>query len=262
MQVNKFYQFNVTATNEVGSGDPTDPPLPVQNIGPLTPSLGTPVPTPDGYRVQILNYNGQYQWSGTATQNGQVTVDDNDGYATITGVAPNTNSVATITASRFAYTDQSSTTNGTSLLAKLDPNLINVTRTATGYTADIQNYDPLYNWEASVLPGTGSALIAHVGNIYQLQVTVPGANTPATATVATTRTGYAPGSATLTGVVADDSPHPEFGEESPDGYRVHCEDHELRSVLHLERRSAWRCARRLQGNNRGRPRGHGHRSPT
>ena len=72
----------------------------------LTPSLGTPVPTPDGYRVQILNYNGQYQWSGTATQNGQVTVDDNDGYATITGVAPNTNSVATITASRFAYTDR------------------------------------------------------------------------------------------------------------------------------------------------------------
>ena len=86
-----------------------------------------------------------------------------------------------------------------------------MTRTATGYTADIQNYDPLYNWEASVLPGTGSALIAHVGNIYQLQVTVPGAN-PATATVATTRTGYAPGSATLTRVVADDSPHPGVRE--------------------------------------------------
>ena len=127
-------------------------------------------------------------------------------------VAPNTNSVATITASRFAYTDQSSTTNGTSLLARLDPNLINVTRTATGYTADIQNYDPLYNWEASVLPGTGSALIAHVGNIYQLQVTVPGANTPATATVATTRTGYAPGSATLTESSLMTARTPEFGE--------------------------------------------------
>ena len=146
---------------------PTDPPLPVQNIGPLTPRLGTPVPTPDGYRVQILNYNGQYQWSGTATQNGTVTVDDNDGYATITGVAPNTNSVATITASRFAYTDQSANTNATSLLAKLVPNFVNVTRTATGYTADIENYDPLYDWEPSITAGTGSAVIAHVGNVYQ-----------------------------------------------------------------------------------------------
>jgi surface protein len=194
-----FYQFTVTAVNSTGDSEPSDPPLPVQNIGPLTPTLGTPTPTPDGFTVPITNYDGQYQWSGTATANGTVTVADGTGIATISGVAPNTASVATITASRFAYTDQSSTVSSTSLMAALVPSLGTPVRTPDGFTAVINNYNGVdYAWAATALPGPGTASIEADGPGHRLVVTGLDPNVEATVTVSTTRTGYAPGSTQIT----------------------------------------------------------------
>lgn len=221
MTVNKFYQFTVTAVNSTGDSEPSDPPLPVQNIGPLTPTLGAPTATPDGFTVPVTNYNGQYQWSGTATQGGSVTVDDATHIATITGVAPNTTSVATITASRFAYTDQSSTVSGTSLMAALNPALSTPVRTPDGFTAKITNYNGTdYAWAATALPGPGTASIVQVGSEHHLVVTGLAPNVPATVTVSTTRSGYAPGSTQVTDSSLRSALTPTFGttEQTPDGF--------------------------------------------
>ena len=221
MTVNKFYQFTVTAVNSTGDSEPSDPPLPVQNIGPLTPTLGSPTPTPDGFTVPITNYNGQYQWSGTATQNGTVTVDDATGVATISGVAPDTTSVATITASRFAYTDQSSTVSGTSLKAALNPAFEIPVRTPNGFTAKITNYDGVnYVWSATALPGPGTAAIIEVSGEHFLRVTDLLPNVEAKVTVSTTRSGYAPGSTEVVDSSLRSALTPAFGpaEATPDGF--------------------------------------------
>ncbi|MFA7265712.1 MAG: BspA family leucine-rich repeat surface protein [Candidatus Nanopelagicales bacterium] len=212
MTVNVFYQFTVTAVNSTGDSEPSDPPLPTQNIGPLTPALGTPTPTPDGFTVPITNYNGQYQWSGTATQNGSVTVADGTGIATIRGVAPDTTSIATITASRFAYTDQSSTVSGTSLKAALNPAFETPVRTPDGFTAKITNYDGVnYGWAATALPGPGTATIVEVSGEHFLRVTDLLPNVEATVTVSTTRDGYAPGSTEVVDSSLRSALTPTFG---------------------------------------------------
>ena len=72
----------------------------------LNPTFGTPTATADGFTVVITNYDATYTWAGTATASGTVVVTDNGdgtGLATITGVAANTSSTATITTARTGY---------------------------------------------------------------------------------------------------------------------------------------------------------------
>ena len=137
-----FHQFTVTAGNAVGDSDPTDaiPPKRLLEVG-ATPVLATPTPTADGFTVVIENYDNQYKWSGTATQGGVVAIDQESGIATVTGVPVNTTAQATITATKFGYTERSATTSAKSLQAKLDPVLELIDRTATGFRVRITNYD-------------------------------------------------------------------------------------------------------------------------
>ena len=80
----------------------------------LTPTLGTPTPTADGFTVSITNFSANYTWAGTATASGIVTV-DSSGLVTVTGVAAGTSSTATITTTRTNYTAGSATVSGISI---------------------------------------------------------------------------------------------------------------------------------------------------
>jgi hypothetical protein len=78
-----------------------------------TPTFGTPTATADGFTVQISNYDSNFIYGGTATAGGTVTI-SNIGLVTVSGVAANTSSTATITTSRPGYADGSAQVTATS----------------------------------------------------------------------------------------------------------------------------------------------------
>ena len=82
----------------------------------LTPAFGTPIPTPDGFTVQISNYSDSYTWAGTVTASGTVVV-SGTGLVTVRGVGANTASTATITTTRIGYTAGTAGVSATSLPA-------------------------------------------------------------------------------------------------------------------------------------------------
>jgi hypothetical protein len=79
-----------------------------------TPTFGPPTATADGFTVQISNYNGAFTYGGTATAGGTVAI-SNTGLVTVSGVAPNTSSTATITTTRAGYANGSAQVTATSV---------------------------------------------------------------------------------------------------------------------------------------------------
>lgn len=100
----------------------------------LVPTFGTPVPTADGFRVQITNYSASYSWSGTATSSGVVTISDT-GTVTVTSVATATSSTLTITTTRSGYLDASGSVTQTSSKAAQAP--ITITSTSATYGSNL-----------------------------------------------------------------------------------------------------------------------------
>jgi hypothetical protein len=167
----------------------------------LTPELGTYTRTATGFTVAIINYNTAYTWAGTATNGGSVSFSgtNGNGLATITGVSPNTASVATITTTRIGYRDGSAVSVSTnSLGAALTPTVSSVTPTFGGFTFNVTNYNSAYTFSLSATSGTATAGTAS-GN--SLPITVSGLSSGASATVSisTTRSGYVVGSGSREG---------------------------------------------------------------
>jgi len=163
----------------------------------LTPALGTYTSTATGFTVAITNYNTAYTWEGTATKGGSVSFSgtNGNGLATITGVSPNTASVATITTTRTDYNSGSAATASTkSLNPALTPTFETYTRTADGFTVRILNYDTSYTWGGTATNG-GSVSFSGTTNKGLATITGLAANTASVATITTTRSTYATGSA-------------------------------------------------------------------
>ena len=159
----------------------------------LTPEFGTPTATADGYTVSITNYSGSYTWAGTATASGSVAI-DGSGLVTVTGVAPGTSSIATITTTRTGYTGGSATVSGTSITgAALTFSFNSTTATATGFTTQIVGYSASYTWTGTAT-ASGSVTISGTGLV---TVTGVGPGKSSTATITATRTGYTTGTATV-----------------------------------------------------------------
>ncbi len=89
----------------------------------LVPTFGTPTSEANGFTVQISNYNNFFTYGGTATASGSVAINTTTapGLVTVTGVAANTSSIATINTTRTGYVPGSSTTTATSLSAPPAP---------------------------------------------------------------------------------------------------------------------------------------------
>ena len=160
----------------------------------LTPTFGTTTATADGFTVPITNYDSSYTWAGTATASGTVVV-SSTGLVTVSGVAAETSSTATITTTKSNTVGGSATVTATSLLAALTPTFGATTSTANGFTVQISNYSPSYTWVGYIASASGTVAISSTGLVTVTNV-APG--TSSTATITTTRTGYASGSATVT----------------------------------------------------------------
>ena len=101
---------------------------------------------------------------------------------------------ATTTVPSATTTVPSATTTTTSVVgAALTPTFGSTTATTDGFTVVITNYDSSYTWAGTAT--TGSVAISGTGLI---TVTGVAAGTSSTATITTTRTGYAGGSNTVT----------------------------------------------------------------
>lgn len=180
---------------------------------PLNPSFADPDPTEDGYTVQITNYSAAFTWNGSATNTSTPVSISGTGLVTVAGVAPGTLSELTVTTTQEGWVDGSGSTSGTSITGAVrTPAFGSVTRTSDGFTVPITNYGTNgdgYTWTPTVDPNTGSASIDSATGLLTVSGFAEG--TDVTATVATSRTGYASGSAEVEGRSLDPQLTPTFG---------------------------------------------------
>ena len=100
-----FAAFITSLLVGCGGGSPPAPAL--------TPTFEAPIPTADGFTVEITNFNFGYSWSAT-TEAGSVYV-GNDGLVTVSGLAPDTSTTVTINTTRSNMQGGSAQVTGTSM---------------------------------------------------------------------------------------------------------------------------------------------------
>lgn len=183
----------------------------------LTPTFGTPTATADGFTVQINNYDASYTYTGTATASGAVSI-SGSGLVTISGVASNTGSTATITTTKSNTLDGSAQVTATSLMAALTPTFGSPTATADGFTVQITNFNYSYGWSGTAT-ASGSVSISGSG-LVTVSGVAPDEN--ATVTITTTRDGWPDGSAQVSAFSLRAALTPMFGPltATPDGFTV------------------------------------------
>ena len=187
------YSIRLRAISSRGSGAASTIVSATPLAAPRTPTFGIPTATADGFTVQISNYNADFTWAGTATAGGSVAI-NGSGLVTVTGVAVETSSTATITTARLGYRGGTAPVTAISLPgAALSPTFGIPTATADGFAVQITNYDADFTWAGTATAG-GSVSIDGSGLV---TVTGVGAGTSSTATITTTRTGYTGGSSTV-----------------------------------------------------------------
>ncbi|MFM7098957.1 MAG: hypothetical protein ACKO16_16225, partial [Gemmataceae bacterium] len=152
----------------------------------LNPTFGTPTSTTNGFTVQITNYDSAFNYSGTATANGFVSI-SGTGLVTVTGVAPGTSSTATITTSRANYNSGSGTIAGSSIYgAALNPTFGTPSSTTNGFIVQITNYNSAFTYSGTASAG-GFVSINGTGIV---TVTGVAPSTSSTVFIDTMRFGY------------------------------------------------------------------------
>ncbi len=176
----------------------------------LPPTFGTVTRTPDGYRVLITNYaaNPLYSWTvGNPDGAPTASIDENTGEVVVSNAAPAQSVSVTVTTSRSQHAEGSATTSASALEQALTPEFVNLTRTADGFTADVDNYagnDTDYQWTVN----SDSDVLFSAGHIV---VSGLDADVEAEVEVLTERTDYAPGRAVLTARSLKAAVDPDFG---------------------------------------------------
>jgi formylglycine-generating enzyme required for sulfatase activity len=130
----------------------------------LTPTFGSTTPTATGFTVQITNYNALYTWAGSATASGTVAINSTTGVITVTRVAGNTSSTATITTARTGYTGGTAAVTATSLVVM---SMVSVSG-STLATADSNGYGAVsYSYKIGKYDVTGSQYTAFLNAVAQ-----------------------------------------------------------------------------------------------
>jgi titin len=188
------YTFTVTATNSVGTGSASSASSAVIPTGAaLTSTFASPSSTADGFTVQVSNHDSDYTYAATTTA-GSVSI-SNAGLVTVTGLTPGQSATVTITTSRTGYAGGSADVSGTATTgAALTSTFASPSSTADGFTVQVSNHDSDYTYAATTT--AGSVSISNAGLVTVTGLT-PGQS--ATVTITTSRTGYAGGSADVSG---------------------------------------------------------------
>jgi hypothetical protein len=189
---------SLTATSITGAG--------------IAPTFGTVTQLVNGYRVEIANYNPNFSYEGTATNNGSVSV-GSDGFVTVSEVAGGIESVLSLTVTREGYTNASATFSAFSLDA---PALVPIFDTPisneTGFSVAILNYDASFTY---TLSATNGATATRTDGVITVSGLTRGDSS--TLTVATSRVRSGNASATLLGstlAVGGTSPALNLGFET------------------------------------------------
>jgi titin len=170
----------------------------------LKPTLSTPVPTANGFTVNVTNYDPNFVFAPAFDPTGgsaAFAVGAANGATlplTITGLTPGQARTIVVTATRAGYTTPAGgRATAAALLAALVPTFDTPVKTATGFTVNVTNYANGYTYTVTTSAGTVTKGNASGKN---LPLTVSGLTTPSQAaiiTVTVTRAGYATGSATV-----------------------------------------------------------------
>ncbi|NQU36692.1 MAG: hypothetical protein HQ526_03735, partial [Actinobacteria bacterium] len=179
--------------------------------GQKNPEFDSAIPTGDGFRAEITNYDPAFTWAATSTRGQAAVVDQNATYfLAVTGVDPNTAVSATVTTNRENYDEGSATTSATSLKAKRDPVLDNESRLNQAFTVEIQNFSSKYTWTATST--IGNAFVSDQGLV---RVTGLPPGQTADLEVMSNRPGYAQGVALVDAESLSAPLVPQFSAASP-----------------------------------------------
>ncbi|MFM6967010.1 MAG: hypothetical protein ACKOWI_06625, partial [Rhodoluna sp.] len=175
----------------------------------------TAISTSDGFILALNNYDPSFLWSAISDV-GSATI-DSAGVITVTGVGPGQTANVTVNSTRGDTAPGSATFSWQALPGNFTPLFGPVSRTATGYTVPIINFDPAFGWSVFTEEFTGLATIDSTGLI---TVTGLAAEQSATIQVITSRANYIDALVTLTSsalaVVSTPDPSTD-GSDSGDG---------------------------------------------
>lgn len=159
----------------------------------LNPTFSAVAKKDNGFTVQINGYNAAFTYKATTTA-GEVSI-SKTGQITVTGLDVSESAKVTVTTTRTGYASGTGTVTGTANVgAALKGQFGTVTKTADGFKVQIKNYNKAFTWKATVSAGKVS-----VSSTGLITVTGLKKGAAATVTLATTRTGYTAGSATIKG---------------------------------------------------------------
>ena len=173
-----------------GSGSITATSL---NGAAINPTFGAANSTPNGFTVQITNYDGFNYFYGSSVSNGSVSI-NSGGLITVADIAPRTSSTVNITTTRSGYDSGFGTFTATSGNGvALNPTFGTPNATANGFNVQITNYDSAFTFSGTAT-ANGSVSINGSGFVVVTGV-APG--TASNATITTTRTNYNSGTGTI-----------------------------------------------------------------
>ena len=159
----------------------------------LNPTFATPISNSSGFTVAITNFDSKFTYKATSTL-GNVTV-STGGLLTVTGMTPGSSATITVSTSRTGFTSGSATITGSASQGiGRSPTFSSINSTQDGFTVQISNYDPSFQWTATT--STGNASINSTGLLTLSNLT---AGTAATVTITTTKVGFAQGSSIIRG---------------------------------------------------------------
>ena len=158
----------------------------------LIPILTAPVSDNTGFSFSIDNYDGDYSWAATSTNGGSAAI-SGTGEVTVTGLSASQSSTVLIKSTRAEFAPGTKSITGGSLREALTPNLTVPTRSATGFTFQITNYDSSFTWSGTA---TNDGLVA-ISDAGVATVTGLAADNSATVTITATKSGFAKGSSTV-----------------------------------------------------------------
>ena len=159
----------------------------------LNPTFATPVSNSSGFTVAITNFDSKFTYKATSTL-GNVTV-STGGLLTVTGITPGSSATITVSTSRTGFTSGSATITGSASQGiGRSPTFSSINSTQDGFTVQISNYDPSFQWTATT--STGNVVISSTG---LLTLTNLVAGSTATVTITTSKSGFAQGSSIIRG---------------------------------------------------------------
>ena len=170
---------------------------------PRVPIFDTPVPTADGYTINVTNWNGSWGWVPSVSS-GSVQAGTPSGSTlplTVTGLVASASSTVAVTTTRSTYADGSGSAIGAALAAPRVPIFDTPVPTADGYTINVTNWNGSWGWVPSVSSGSVQAGTPS-GSTLPLTVTGLAASASSTVTVATTRAGHVDGAGSVLGTAA------------------------------------------------------------